>query len=427
MESFFLMEYGNLSGRISDPTELAAAQAAVVQKWLAARPKEMFADLRRREPIFKSPRAVIVTRYPDVLEVLHQDSVFSIDLYTPRMVRVHDRFFLGMADTEQYQREVSIMRLVVDRADIPRIRSFVTETADALVEAVRSTGTIDLIGDLSRVVPTRLVADYLGVAGPSEEVTRRWLRALFWDLFANLSNDKDVVRAADEAAGQLKDHLAGAIEARKSALASGGEVPDDVLTRLVRLQSAAGLSLDDDGIRRNLTGVSIGAVETTSKCVANVLDVLLDRPAELKAAQEAALREDDGLDAYVYEALRFSPQHAFLYRICVKDYTIARGTERETMIPKGSFVVAAVLSAMFDEDWVRNPEQFVPGRPADNYLLFGAGLHECFGIHINRVQIPAICRSVLRLAGLRRKPGPDGLLQMVGPFPDRCILEFDAY
>ena len=65
-----------------------------------------------------------------------------------------------------------------------------------------------------------------------------------------------------------------------------------------------------------------------------------------------------------------------------------------------------------------------PG-PADNYPLFGSGLHTCFGIHINRVQIPAICRCVLRLKGLRRKAGPDGRLQLEGPFPDGLILAFD--
>ena len=420
------MEYGKLASQISDPSELAAAQAGLVQEWLAERPKEMFDDLRNGEPVFKSPRAVIVTRYRDVLEVLHQDSVFSEMLYTPRMQRVNAHFFLGMPDTEQYQREVSIMRLVAGRSDLQRIQSFVSKTADALVDAVRSTGSIDLIGDLSRVVPTRLVAEYLGVTGPNEDTMKRWMRVLFWDLFANLANDEDVVRAADEAAGQLKDHLAGVIADRKSALASGDEIPDDVLTRLLRLQSAAGLGLDDDGIRRNLTGLAVGAVDTTSECVANALDVLLDRPAELQVAHEAALREGEEFDAYIFEALRFSPQHAFLYRVCVDDYTIGRGTDRETVIPKGSFVGAAVLSAMFDEDVIRNPEQFVPGRPADNYLLFGTGRHACFGTHINRVQIPAICRSVLRLEGLRRKRGSDGQLQLEGPFPDRWILEFDA-
>lgn len=426
MEASFLMEYGKLASQISDPAKLVAAQAGLVGKWLGERPKEMFADLRIREPIFKSPRAVIITRYRDVLEVLHQDSVFSEMLYTPRMQRVHAHFFLGMRDTEQYQREVSIMRLAAGRADLERIRSFVSETADALVDAVRSTGSIDLVGDLSRVVPTRFVAEYLGVRGPSEDAIKRWLRALFWDLFANLANDEEVVRAANEAAGQLKDHLSGVIATRKYALEEGDEVPDDVLTRLLRLQSAAGLGLDDDGIRRNLTGVAVGAVDTTSKCVANAIDVLLDRPVELQAAHEAALREGDEFDSYVFEALRFSPQHAFLYRVCVDDYAIGRGTDRETTIPKGSFVVAAVLSAMFDEDVIEDPEQFVPGRPADNYLLFGTGRHACFGTHINRVQIPAICRSLLRLEGLRRKPGPDGKIQLEGTFPDRFILEFDV-
>ena len=422
----FLVDYTKLADAISDPRELAAAQVKLVFGWLARRPKEMFDDLRANAPIFHSPRAVIVTKYRDVLEVLDNDAIFTEQLYAPRMERISGPFFLGMPNTPQYEREVSIMRVTANRFDLGRIQSFVSQSADDLVEAARPQGCVDVVGQVSRVVPTRLIGDYMGVPGPDEPTMMKWMRALFWDLFANLQNDEDVVRAADEAGAGLKEYLTALIAVRKSEVAAGRVVPDNVLVRLLRLQADPRNSLHDEGIRRNLTGIIIGAVDTTSECVANILDVLSDRPDHLKAAHEAAVSGDDeALARHVFEALRFQPQHPFLYRICASDFTLARGTDREQVIPKGSFVVAAVSSAMFDADIVIDPEAFVPGRPDDNYLLFGRGLHTCFGQHINRVQIPAICKSILRLNNLRRGPDPEGQIQFEGPFPDRFVLAFD--
>ena len=424
MKTSFLENYKALASQISDPKELADAQARMVREWLAANPKALFDDLRRSEPIFKSPKAIIVTRHQDVLEILHRDSEFSEAIYTPRMQRVDAHFFLGMPNSPEYEREVSAVRLAARREDLEQIQQFVNSEAERLV-ATAEDGSLDIVRDLAHVVPARFVAWYLGVTGPDEHTLQHWMRALFWDLFRNLSNEPKVVQAAVEAAAALKQHLALAITDRKAAIASAKDIPDDVMTRLLRMQCAAPLTLDDDGIRRNLTGLAVGAVDTTSECVANVLDVLLDRPEILMNAQAAASRDDSSLDGFVFEALRFKPQHPFLYRICTADCRIARGTSRETTIPAGSFVIAAVWSAMFDEEVIDSPELFIAGRSDSDYLLFGAGRHTCFGSHINRIQIQAICRSVLRKKGLRRKAGQDGQMKYDGPFPDSMSVEFD--
>ncbi|WP_053179855.1 cytochrome P450 [Pseudomonas kilonensis] len=425
MDKSFLVEYKALESLFKSPMELAAAQANLVRDWLATKTKAMFDELRRSEPIFKSPKAIIVTRQPDVHEILSRDAEFTEAIYTPRMHRVHADFSLGMPDSPEYEREVSTLRLAAGRGDLVSIQQFVKSEAEKLV-ATAGHGSLDLVRDLARVVPARFAAWYLGVSGPDECTLQHWMRALFWDLFRNLSNDLKTVQAADAAATALKTHLSSAIAERKAAIANDKATPDDVMTRLLRLQSASPLALDDDGIRRNLTGLAVGAVETTSECVANVLDVLLDRPDMLAAAQLAANRDDTTLDGFVFEALRFKPQHPFLYRVCASACTIARGTPREAHIPAGSFIVAAVWSAMFDEAVVHNPESFRPGRPSGDYLLFGGGRHTCFGAHINRVQISAICRSVLRRKGLRRKAGQEGQMKYDGPFPDSLLLEFDT-
>ena len=94
---------------------------------------------------------------------------------------------------------------------------------------------------------------------------------------------------------------------------------------------------------------------------------------------------------------------------------------RATVIRKGTTVLPATQSAMFDERMVDNPNEFQIGRPAYLDMRFGYGLHTCFGQYVNRVQIPGILKPLLRKPGLRRT----GELQYEGPFPSSLPVRFD--
>jgi cytochrome P450 len=180
--------------------------------------------------------------------------------------------------------------------------------------------------------------------------------------------------------------------------------------------------MDDLGIRNNLIGLIVGAIPTTSKCCAQALDQLLDRPEQLAAAQEAAAAGDDALlSRYVFEALRFKPNNPGVFRLAAEEYTVAKGTPRATAIPKGSFVIAATQSAMFDEHKVESPHEFRIDRPSWVYMHWGYGLHTCFGQYINPVQIPLILKPLLATRAVKRA----GPLQMQGPFPSSLPVTFE--
>jgi cytochrome P450 len=157
------------------------------------------------------------------------------------------------------------------------------------------------------------------------------------------------------------------------------------------------------------------------------LDQLLDRPTALAAAQRAAQADDDRLLAsYIFEALRFNPVNPLIYRRAARDAVIAAGTLRARTIPKGTMALAVNFSAMFDPLKLDRPNQFRVDRTPDDYILWGYGLHTCFGEHINLGMIPAILKPLLKTAGLRRAGGEQGLVDTAGtPFPVHLILEFD--
>jgi cytochrome P450 len=156
------------------------------------------------------------------------------------------------------------------------------------------------------------------------------------------------------------------------------------------------------------------------------LDQLLERPQVLASAQAAARAGADALlAAHVFEAFRFNPINPVIYRRAVCDATIAAGSLRAREIPKGTMVLASNLSAMFDPLKIEAPESFRTDRPWGEYMLWGYGMHTCFGAHINRSVMPAILKPLLAKPGLRRAPGNAGRIDGGGtPFPQHFSVEW---
>jgi cytochrome P450 len=265
---------------------------------------------------------------------------------------------------------------------------------------------------------------YFGAPGPSQPAMIDWTTTLFWYLFIDLNADPTLDAKAKAAAADFRAYLDQAIAARKAQPTTA----DDVLNRCLAMQAAGLPGMDDLGIRNNLIGLMIGEVPTTSKAAIQALDQLLDRPKALAAAHAAAIADDDAaLSALVFEAMRFNPVNPLIYRRAVVDTVVAANTLRACKIPKSTMVLAANLSAMFDPLKLCAPGQFRTDRPWDHYILWGYGLHTCFGAHINRVAIPALLKPLLRKPGLRRAPGSAGQIDVGGtPFPVHMVLEFDA-
>jgi cytochrome P450 len=385
-------------------------------------PEPIFAILRMIKPILLVKNYAIVTRFEDVQEVLSRDDVFQVTYAEKMKVTTGGQnFFLGMQNSPEYERDVTHMRSAIRREDVATIISFVQETARLLV--AKSGGQLDTVKQLAQVVPVRLISQYFGCPPKSETDLAAWASTIFQYLFADLNNDPAVDRAAREAAAKTRDYLDLTIATRKSR-PSG---KDDVLGRCLAMQQAGFPGMDDLAIRNNLLGLIVSAIPTTSKCCAQALDQIFNRPAQLAAAQAAASAGDDALLArYVFEALRFNPNNPALFRLTAEDYQLAKGHIHGEKIAKGTIVVAVTQSAMFDGDKVDAPNEFRADRPPYIYMHFGYGLHSCFGRYINQAQIPGILKPLLASKSLRRASGDAGKLQVVGPFPSSLVVNFDV-
>ncbi|MBM80070.1 MAG: hypothetical protein CMJ78_05685 [Planctomycetaceae bacterium] len=322
----FLLEYDH-----ADPRR----QAQLVGEWLNVRHRELFAELRRDRPILNSPGAVIVTKYRDVTEVLARDEVFSVRAYRSKMEEMTGPFILSEDDTPTYQRDKSVLRLAIRREDIPAIRRFVTGTSQELIKGIGSK-RFNVVSEYTYRLPTRLVQEYFGVPGPDEKTLQRWLRTIFFHTFLNLGDSPEVREPAVQSSSEMVNYLAVKIaDAMQCDGKGGSSFPGgDILHRLVQLRAAPQSRLTPQEIRHNLIGLTVGVVDGTSRAIAQILRQLFDRPEQLAAAKKAAREDDDELlERYVFEALRFDPQNKLLVRFSEKPCTLGKGTTWKTDIP----------------------------------------------------------------------------------------------
>ena len=384
----------------------------------------LFGFMRKHKPILSTDAVTVVALAEDVKEVLGDPARFTAGLYGPKMEAVTGPFILGVDDTPLYHHDHAAMDRAVRREDMPVLGD---EMLGYCRELVAEAGEeIDVVTQLADPALIRAIDTYFGTPGPDAETQARWARDVFWELFINVNNLAETRDRALADAAEWRVHLDGLIDARKAELQAGEDVPDDVLTRLLRFQDEGEPNLFDISIRHNILGNIVGWIPTVSNSMARAVNVLLEREDELEGAQAAARAGDHELvGQYVWEALRFSPQNFALLRLVDKDTTIASGTDRETEVKAGSTIYCATLSAMHDERAIDSPEDFRVDRPWSDYMLFGHGMHTCYGQQIVRHQLPAMMTALLESKPIERAGGKDGKLKWEGPFPSGLTVRFD--
>jgi cytochrome P450 len=412
--------------------QLDAAQDSdkfkLVRRWLDEEPLAFFQALRKDRPILVTPKATLVTRLEDCVEVLNQPKIFTVALYEPKM----DKFLMSHDDDAFHTREKSIMQGFLNRNDLPQVRAMVRRICIGLLDAAGD--GIEAVGGYCRMVPATLVQDYFGLTGVDRKDLIEWS---YWnqaDTFYNQPFDEHTdaerqhISAEHEKAGKklaayilelmarrvlaVKAEQAGNVlfalwyGLRKLARLIMGRkndpLSDDILTRMLRSSFADEVEFTLTRVGVNAGGLLIGAIETTSQAVAQSLQYLLERPELLAQAQVAAKADDTtAFDHIVWETLRFVPISPYLFRQASTEAVIARGTPRATTVPAGGYVLVATQSAMFDERAFDDPASFKPGRNWYHQFHFGYGTHVCLGRYVGAEMIPEMVRQMLLRPGLR--------------------------
>lgn len=383
------------------------------------------AELREKRPILQAPGGVVlITRFHDVEEVLSRNLVFTVRPYQPKMDPAVGPFMLARDGTVYNQRDKGIMRALIQQADMSGVRKTVADLArSAIAGGMSDDGRLEVVSQVTRLVPVRLTGAYFGFPGPDDATMMAWSRATQYDMFHNLTNDPTVHARNLEAGKEMRTWLTGFLPDRARQVQADPK-QDDVVARMLRLVTPASIGFDFERIMSNTMGLLVGGVETTSAAIVQAIDQLLNRPQALAGALDAAKSGDNAtFDAYFWEALRFNPMNPFIVRLSAEDYTVAAGSERAALIKAGSLVLASNASAMHDAAEIPAAEEFRTDRPAYHYMHFGYGDHLCLGDQVSLQQAPEIARQILLAGFTTRAAGPAGQIDMQGgPFPESFTL-----
>ncbi len=395
--------------------------AARIGLWLFEHPSTLTKALRAFVPVLKLGKFVIVTRFDDVREILDTHDVFDVP-FGLEMTEMSGggNFVLGMksgSEGQAYERQKRFMNAAFLRDDVEQvIKPLAARFANEILD--RSAGRVNAVRDLITRVSAKICEAYYGIPIPDEDAFADWTIAMSVLFFADPFGKESIRRVALAGAPHVRRLVDNAIAQAKA----GRVAPNTVLGRLAKLQETETDPPSDADIRAILIGMTTGFTPTNTVSGGHMLSVLLEKPEALAGAIQAAKEDrDSDLWRILFEAMRFRPLNFGPYRYCNRDYTLASGRK----IPAGSTVLASTLSAMRDPRRVPDPSTFDASRGLDQYMLFGHGIHACYGAMIADAHITQTLKALFKRPGFRAAAGADGKLQRVGAIPHRLMVEFD--
>jgi linoleate 10R-lipoxygenase len=120
---------------------------------------------------------------------------------------------------------------------------------------------------------------------------------------------------------------------------------------------------------------------------------------------------DEKLLHYAMEGIRLNGTFGS-YRRSTISTTVMDG-DTEVPIQPGDSVFVSFVGAARDPSVFPNPDEVVVDRPIESYIHYGLGDHSCLGKEASMVALTAMLRTVGKLDGLRRAPGPQGELKKI--------------
>jgi cytochrome P450 len=355
-----------------------------------ANPYPLFHRLRSEDPVHWDPflHAWVVTRYADVLEVLH---TFSADRTpTPAQLELMGLTQLSpiaelmvkqmlFMDAGQHARLRGLASRAFTPARIEVLRSHILEIVSRLLDSFEGRGSVDVIAELGEPLPAIITAEMLGLPVGDRHQLKQW-SANFAEMLGNFQHNPEhaptVLRTVQEMTAYFQNAVA---EIRKH--------PREGLIHSLLTAEIDGDRLSDEEVVANAIITMIGGQETTTNLIGNGILTLLRHPEQL-----GKLRANlDLIPSAVEEMLRFESPSQHTARLAPQDREL--GGKR---IQKRQAVIAVMAAANRDPERFPDPDCFDIERSDNRHLAFGYAAHFCFGAPLARLEGQIVFDSLLR-------------------------------
>jgi cytochrome P450 len=362
-------------------------------------PYGTYARLRAEAPVHHSPLGFwIISRYDDVMELL-RDPRGSREMHrwSEAYERSHaaagpdwERFVLDQVqfmDPPNHTRQRKLVSkaftpMAID-ANRPRVEQIVRELLGA------ADGSIDVVEELARPLPYRIISEMLGVPWDDPRLEPEWITMIVRGL-STMVTDDDMRDARDALTGitglfhdVIEDHRRRPRADLMSALIEAEEEGD-------RLNTSELFALS--------INLLVGGSETTMNLVASALYSLLRFPSQL----ELLRRDPSRMRNAVEEFLRFESPAQFQSRTSTQPIEV-----RGVTIPPGQTIYLCLGSANHDDARWERPDELDIERRELQHMAFGYGIHHCLGASLARLETTVAVQALIGLPGL----------ELVGPEP----------
>ncbi len=357
---------------------------------VVANPYPLFQRLREEDPVHWDPflHAWVVTRYPDVLEVLHtfsadrtptaeQLEAMGLARFSP-IARVMVKQMLFM-DAPAHTRLRGLASKAFMPAQVEKLREHIGGIVNRLLDAVQEKGGMDVIADLAEPLPAIVTAEMLGVPTTDRNVLKQW-SANFAEMLGNFQHNPDhvplMLKTVDEMSAYFRDMIRE-IKAH----------PREGLIHSLLTAEIDGDRLSEEEVVANTIVTMVGGQETTTNLIGNGLLTLLRNPDQLQR-----LGNDLSLvPSAVEEMLRYESPSQHTARLAPEDRELGGKT-----IQKRQAVIAVMAAANRDPQRFPDPDRFDIARQDNRHLAFGYAAHFCFGAPLARAEGQEAFQALLR-------------------------------
>lgn len=365
-----------------------------------ANPYPLFDRLRTEDPVHWDVflHTWVVTRYADVLEVLHR---FSADrTHTPAklqamglgdmspIARLMVRQMLFM-DPPAHTRLRSLASQAFSPARVAVLRTHIRDIVKRLLDDVQDKGEMDVIRDLGDPLPAIVTAEMLGVPTDDRHRLKAW-SADFAEMLGNFQHNPEhaprMLRAVEEMTTYFRDQVL-----------AQRDNPREGLVHSLMTAEVDGDRLTDEEVVATCIVTMVGGLETTTNLIGNGVLTLLRHPEQMKR-----MREDLSLiPSAVEEMLRYESPSQHTGRLAPDDVEMGG-----CLIRKGQAVMAVMAAANRDPERFPDPHHFDVSRADNRHLAFGYAAHFCFGAALARVEGQEVFEAITRrLHDLELQPG----------------------
>jgi amino acid adenylation domain-containing protein len=386
--------------RAEDPGSALSLYHLLDQQVLA-NPYPLFHRLRREDPVHWDPflHAWVVTRYADVLEVLHtfsadrtpapeQLTAMGLGQLNP-IAQVLMKQMLFM-DAPAHTRLRGLASKAFTPARIEELREHIREIVDRLLEGIEPNGGMDVVAELAEPLPAIVTAEMMGLPVSDWKTIKGW-SANFAEMLGNFQHNPDHVPLMLKTVEEMTSYFREQVHEIKLHPRAG-------LIHSLLTAEVDGDRLTEEEVVANAIVTVVGGQETTTNLIGNGLLTLLRNPEQLEK-----LRRDPALvPSAVEEMLRYESPSQHTARLAPCDRELGGKN-----IQKRQAVIAVMAAANRDPERFPDPDTFDIARSDNRHLAFGYAAHFCFGAPLARMEGQIAFEGLLRrFPSIQLEPQP---------------------